>query len=65
MLLGLLWLDPEVDCGLTDGVPTADLPTKIAPGSIESDAALMLPTSSAFALSSTLSVTSILPCTLP
>lgn len=60
-LLGLPWLDPEDGCGLAEGVPTADLPTKIAPGSIESDAALMSPTSSAFAFSSTLSETSMLP----
>ena len=50
-----------VACGFTEGLPTVDLPTKMAPGSIESDAALMSPTSSALALSSTISVTSMLP----
>lgn len=67
--LALLELDAEltedVAWGFTDGLPTVDLPTKIAPGSMDRDAALMSPTSSALALSSTMSVTSMLPCTLP
>ncbi len=48
-----------------DGAPTVDLPTKMAPASMETVAALMSPMSSAFAFSSTLSVTVMLPWTFP
>ena len=51
--------------GCCEGVPTVDLPTKMAPASIEMVAALMSPTSSASFLSSTRSVTVIFPYTLP
>jgi len=47
------------------GVPTVDFPTKIAPASMDSVLALMSPTTSALAFSSTRSVTVMLPWTLP
>ena len=47
------------------GAPTSDLPTKMAPGSVEMVVALTSPTISALALMSTRSIAVIFPWTLP
>ena len=60
---GEFWLgfDTGPEEGAWLGVPTVDLPTKIAPASMVSTAALISPITSAPALSSTRSVTVMLP----